>query len=382
MTETTPQTDDGTITLFQLTHVTADLIAAVIKLLHDHLGPDFAGHPDGTVDNASRSFATGDFVLSIAVPKTPGPHGAMKTLMTSMILGSMNGNGDGRRKDGVQLMVLEDLATSDDAGDETKVVELSNGLNDAVEMDPKEHRKIQNTVAGNEAVSVSSDSGNAENTEGDLVDAPELDDDDVNLHGAAARNDAEAVKNLLNAGADPFQKDSDGRLAIEMTKSLAVWKAFSVWMRYPSTYTIFDAVRERDAVAMRQYLAEEVDICMMDEDGLMARESIFKILVEADRDGASLKTTDARGRTPLHAAVETSNWDFCEILVNADRGAISMKDKRGYTPLHAAADNLDDSMCRILLAADPSVINSTDLRDLEAKNIHGKNRAGPCKIQV
>ncbi|KAJ3116140.1 hypothetical protein HDU96_010344 [Phlyctochytrium bullatum] len=111
------------------------------------------------------------------------------------------------------------------------------------------------------------------------------------LHDAAESNDVAKVKELLAKNHNPYKKDADGRLPIELSTSKAVWRAFGMRMHTPPKDTFFQVVSAGDAVAVRLLLAAGVNPATMSSEGRVAvHEAIVKDRVDVLR--ALLDSTD------------------------------------------------------------------------------------------
>ncbi|KAJ3118250.1 hypothetical protein HDU96_002983 [Phlyctochytrium bullatum] len=425
MTQAIPLPDKGTFTLFKLTHVTADLIAAILKLLHDHLGPDFAARPDGVADTGS-----GEFVLSIAVPKRTGQHGAMMTLMSLLMQRAVGGNGNGGKSCG-EAGAAESSKAHDFTTDMSPVCTEKT---DAAAVTLKALNQVQHwrDIANNDnesgankaAASLSaSKAGNAlqnilpspssqkdldlsaATTVSNIVDPQEL----SNLHIPAARNDVKAVRELLTGGADPYMKDSNGCLPIDLAKSPPVWKVFSEWMSYPTSYTIWDAVKDGDAAAVKIFLSKrnQFDVHMIHmtkNEGFslvhlaakLGHEDVLLVLIDF---GGPLLTNlllpgaidvvgdeKKEGYTPLHMAAAYNHTHIVNALVK--RGVFLEyrtvdTDLEGFTPLHIAAKFGSEESLRSLISNGAHLDAKTGLGLKSALHIAAeRGHDGVCRILI
>lgn len=82
--------------------------------------------------------------------------------------------------------------------------------------------------------------------------------------------------------------------------------------------------------------------------------SIVQFLLDR---GADVSATDAKGNTPLHAALSAPYQAQLEIVqVLLDKAAdINAANRNGFTPLHCAAERRDESVIRLLIGAGADV---------------------------
>jgi hypothetical protein len=128
---------------------------------------------------------------------------------------------------------------------------------------------------------------------------------------------------------------------------------------------LFDAVRLGSETAVRELIKRGAGLNFerKDETSLILairdkKTAIAKLLLEAGADPNLAESVN--GGTPLRWAVQTSNVEIVEILINHYNVDVNFRPKNGVTALHAAADfNRDERITVMLLAAgsDANVID-------------------------
>jgi nucleotide-binding universal stress UspA family protein len=165
------------------------------------------------------------------------------------------------------------------------------------------------------------------------------------LHYAATAGRTEAVKLLLEAGANVNAKNDFGQTALHRPLDIR---------NSDYKYRL-----SKDTVEL--LLNKEADVNLKDKDGRtplhLAAESagadIVKLLL--DKSARVNEKDDESGFTALHHAARFGNKDAAELLIA--RGAdINAKDKRGHTPLYVAV-NHDYKVAELLInkGADSSI---------------------------
>ncbi|ELR16936.1 ankyrin repeat-containing protein, partial [Acanthamoeba castellanii str. Neff] len=141
------------------------------------------------------------------------------------------------------------------------------------------------------------------------------------LHLQAEKPDAASARLLVDAGADPNARDSEGCTPMH-------------WAARPKNYHVARPKRLRMSAELISFLREK---------------------------GADINARDITGAAPLHYAV-WHNEDFVEILLNngADPNIATLPACGQYTPLHFAADIRKKSAIKSLLekGADPTRIDA------------------------
>ncbi|KAJ3118248.1 hypothetical protein HDU96_002981 [Phlyctochytrium bullatum] len=353
----------GSFTLFHLQHLSAEAIAAVVKALQDHIGPDSNNGPGRFGADA------GDFTLTITMPSNRPQHEAMMALMSCLARNDapkdvgrkgpefgcgLEGNAEGMFRVGSSASLFSGKTfagarrpsvVSSNARDEP-VFSISNWSEEV------SGRSSTSSVRVPEADHVAAATGTL-TSEFWKSFAP------INLHEAAAQNDTKALNVLLAAGKDPYATDANGRLPIEMSMSPYIWKAFAEWMPCSSN-SLLEAAKRGDAVDVRLFLSQGLDVGMMGGEGLNAvhlaardgHEEVLQVLL--DYGGAellelptALETVlkdELEGEfTPLHVAAAFDRARIVRMLVK--RGAFVEAYARSFdsvwdlrTPLDIAVD--------------------------------------------
>lgn len=175
---------------------------------------------------------------------------------------------------------------------------------------------------------------------GDMAQAMELannlsDPDVAGEHGNRAlhfaalyRGTGDLIACLLQKGASPDSVGEDGETPL------------------------FVAARRNDPAVVYLLLRAGADILVRNRQGESvlhhANDCNVPLLVEA---GALVNAQDARGRTPLHVAVELQDPEIVAALLKAG-AARDLRDADGCTPLQRA-EELGDEECVALLSAEP-----------------------------
>jgi hypothetical protein len=133
---------------------------------------------------------------------------------------------------------------------------------------------------------------------------------------------------------------------------------------------LFDAVRSGSETAVRDLIKRGAGLNFerKDETPLILairdkKTAIAKLLLEAGADPNLAEST--YGGTPLRWAVQMSNVEIVEMLINHYNVDVNFRPKNGVTALHAAADfNRDERITVMLLAAG----SDTDVIDEEGRS--------------
>lgn len=157
------------------------------------------------------------------------------------------------------------------------------------------------------------------------------------LAEAAAAGSLEAVKVLLDAGADPNVKDSNGRSAVRLALDR-------------EAHDVVELLVSRGALAERKELFDRA------AEGDLAK--LTALLVD-ERADPSVRVE--LGRTPLHEASALGHVDVVRALLHAGAG-VDIADQDGFTPLMDACDFGHAEIAAALLdaGADPFVKDSQD----------------------
>ncbi|KAJ3090702.1 hypothetical protein HDU96_003339 [Phlyctochytrium bullatum] len=215
MTNATPQQSP----LIDLRHVDVKVIIDVCKVLTHHLDPDFATLPEGTsADNGPQP----DLPFGLTITTPMHRQATLALLKTAVSNSSSN---------------VEPAHSSNSSSSVEPVRSLRDGL-------PPPYASNAAQI-----VTVSSQPRVA----------PRASDTSPSLHEAARRNDVKTVETLLAAGVDPYQKDASGRIPIELSTSLSVWRLFVPKMFVLKMHQFSDAIEHGDAVGVKLLIASGAD---------------------------------------------------------------------------------------------------------------------------
>ncbi|KAJ3118262.1 hypothetical protein HDU96_002995 [Phlyctochytrium bullatum] len=422
MTQATPPPDEGAFTLFKLTHLRADVVAAVLKVLRDHLGPGFAARPDGAGDTGSGS---GEFELSIAVPKGPGKHGAAMEMMDLLMQCGVGGNGSGENSCGdasaAGLNKVIDSSAAAEVGpaiverteDAAGTMIASTQEQDYEEVDVSVTKVLAWLAIAALTLAAALLLMPKILRRSLVLLTPEL----SYLHIAAARNDAKAVKELLVGGADPDAVNDGDATAVKIF--LSKRDPSDLYTSRSDCFALAHVAAMRGdedvlhvlidfggALVANITLHGRIDVVGEEKkegytplhmaaaynhahivNALVKRGAFpetrtsdpdlegFKPLHIAAKFGSeeSLKSLisheaplDAKTQfgleTALHIAATKGHDGVCRILIDADRNRtiITAKDAGGRTPLYAAVEAKNEAICQILVNADSSPIGMKD----------------------
>ncbi|KAJ3118249.1 hypothetical protein HDU96_002982 [Phlyctochytrium bullatum] len=419
-----PNLDDNKFTLFQLNHATADIVAAVIKLVRERLGPGF-----GCESPSDGSTANGDFQITIQIAKQQH-HAGMMALMESLMEISSSpadtveragkgradvpSSGDAVEAGKTAVPRAPQTAGKQSVQDPVKRTPVAT-TTDWIQIDADAESEVEAKVpsareydtCGNSCLAPVGDVESefalvaASPVDPDPSEAPQRDRD--SLHEAAARGDIKAVKNLLSGGADPYIKDENGRLPIQRTKLPEIWKVFTVPMTYSSSDSLIDAAERGDDVAVRLLLADGADVSMMGKQGFTAIQiaafkghvDVVKVLLDYGGPGLLVTRTSqsACGRytydkevgrfTALHLAAAFNHIDIIDTLVEG--GAFLEARTVGgdeATPLHIAALYGREDSVKTLIACGASLDAQTGKKETALHVAAAAGKAAICRILV
>ncbi|KAJ3102794.1 hypothetical protein HDU96_009520 [Phlyctochytrium bullatum] len=189
-----------------------------------------------------------------------------------------------------------------------------------------------------------------------LIPADTEKDGLTGLQFACHNNLVDAVKTLLEFGADPQLKDADGKLPIQLSTSVDVWRALAAKMPTPPG-DLFDAAETGDDVSARLILAlEKNPSTKLSEKKekpptplhlatIHGHAPVCEVFLQA---GAYVDGREEAEMTPLIWAALKGHLNGAKVLV--ERGAnIHARDCLGQTPLfHAAFHGRVDVVCFLL----------------------------------
>ncbi|KAJ3102538.1 hypothetical protein HDU96_009595 [Phlyctochytrium bullatum] len=222
-----------------------------------------------------------------------------------------------------------------------------------------------------------------------LVDVNLTKDGMTGLHVVCRKNLLDAVKTLLDFGADAQRKDADGKLPIQLSTSLDVWRALAAKVPVPQG-DLFDAAEKGDDVSARLILAVQKDpkaslnelrevepkgwygtftLTPLHAAAYHGHLPVCEVLLQA---GAEVDGRDKGEMTPLMRAAYQGHFDVAQVLV--ERGAdVHARNKDGNTPLHLAAWRGRVDMARFLLdrGADVNCRNKEEMTPLMRAAIGG-----------
>ncbi|XP_062510014.1 uncharacterized protein LOC134186110 isoform X2 [Corticium candelabrum] len=188
-------------------------------------------------------------------------------------------------------------------------------------------------------------------------------DESTALHGAAYVGAVALVELLLNDGANPMVKDSDGRLPIHWSVFDKSPKCLMQLLSVPGCdvnaadnsgmtplmwAAYHDSPKNIYELLLRGADADEKDI----EGKTAMHWAVHK------KDAKSLKLVlkhngtfykDMKGRTVLHIAADMGSMPCCQLILSTRRDSVNDADKNGRTPLHWAAVRSRVDVCALLL---------------------------------
>jgi ankyrin repeat protein len=156
-------------------------------------------------------------------------------------------------------------------------------------------------------------------------------DGNTPLHAAILARDKNAVLLFLKRGANLVLRNDLNQTPREMAEAL----------RYERVARFF---------AKRELETERLMAAVEQGDVVQANASLLR--------GASIGTTNVRGDTPLHRAVQSDFPELALLLIRAGAN-VNARNYLGETPLHAAAMRDFSASARVLLqqGANPSALN-------------------------
>ena len=138
-----------------------------------------------------------------------------------------------------------------------------------------------------------------------------------------------------------------------------------------SDISIHDAAKAGDIEAVRQHLADGVDVNAKQKDGftplhLAAFADRMEVVDLLIKNGANVNATDNAGGTPLHPATVAGHKETVELLIT--NGAdVNVKDKHDITSLHFSSTQGHKEIVKLLIAKGA---------DVNAKSHNGETPLG------
>ena len=176
---------------------------------------------------------------------------------------------------------------------------------------------------------------------------------DISIHDAAIDGDIEAVKQHLADGVDVNSKSDVGRTPLDV--AIAFKQSLMT-----------DLLRKHDGKTRDELKAAENE--------LKAAESIWNAIavgsIEAVKQhlaaGAEVNAKDEDGYTPLYAVAGGGHKEIAVLLI-AEGADVNAKDDSGWTPLHSAAIGGQKEIAELLIAKGADV-NAKD--EVESTPLH------------
>lgn len=198
------------------------------------------------------------------------------------------------------------------------------------------------------------------------------------LHVAASINHVECARSLLEAGANPNIKDSEGKLPVDLATSEECKELLDAARNWVSLSIKWDSWAANRKSKKKTDFSKEDAISILDSVGITQKEyathlrkaslngdvKIVRLLIKA---GANVNATGQGGETALHLAASRNNIGCVQALVKAG-AKVNCKDRLDRTPLHmlhqkgseygASLDHLECVKVLLEAGSDPNAIGN------------------------
>ncbi|CAJ0602435.1 unnamed protein product [Cylicocyclus nassatus] len=173
---------------------------------------------------------------------------------------------------------------------------------------------------------------------------------------AVAMNALEAVKVLVERGANIFLIDCDGRTAIMIGSK---YNAVKVLLYLIDIYKRQEADEGDSCPSM----IDQVDHEQMSPMHYVCNNGYMEVVTLLHDSGASIDVLNEDEATPLHLAANTGQTACVRQLLEWDKKLVLYRDENAWTALHFAASNGHDVTAKVLIDAGS---------DVNARNSQGK----------